>query len=649
MNRIGGRRPVRTAPDFIQSRDAIIQAAQASLPTPQANRDVADIWEGFRIRGVGFSAKVIAPGTGSGNTRVVEAFDAPNLVQTPVFTFTDTAGDNDGFAEPGETITLTVSLSNNTGFNAENTTLQIVGGNSVGYGTIFNNTALSRQFNYTVPESAACGAALTLNFNVTSSLGTTSFTRQIFTGVPNVGFSESFDAVSAPALPSGWTSSVPNPPSPNGGRQWVTSTNSPASAPNAAFNAETLTPSISDLESPVITPTAANAQLKFDIRYNTEANYDGAVLEIKIGDGNFQDILQAGGSFAAGEYNSEFATDSDNPIEGRRAWTGNSNGFVSAMVNLPASAIGQPVRFRWRNVADTQVAVEGVYIDNVQFINGYTCSVISAPVESRADFDGDGKTDLSVFRPSEGNWFLNRSTAGFTAVSFGTAGDRLTPGDYDGDGKTDVAVYRSGVWFILNSSTSTFSGIGWGLASDLPVSGDYDGDGKTDVAVFRPSEGVWYILNSSNGTFSGVQFGITTDRPVPADYDGDGRTDIAVYRGGIWFLLQSTAGFLGVSFGLDADNPVPADYDGDNRDDIAVYRPDGGVWFWINSANGQIAAVQFGQTGDVPVPGDYDGDGRDDQAVFRAGVWFLLQSRSGFAAANFGLSSDQPAPKAYIP
>ncbi len=637
-----------SAPDFIQSRDAIIAAAQASLPAPQANQDVADVWEGFRIRGIGFSAKVLTPGTGANNTRVVEAFDAPNLLQTPDFTFSDAAGDNDGFAEPGETLSLTVPLLNNTGFNAENTTLQLVGGSLVNYGTVLNNTTLSRTFNFTVPADAACGSSLTLTFNVNSSLGTASFTRQIFLGVPNILFSENFDGVFAPALPSGWTSSLATSLIPNGGQQWVTTVNSPASPPNAAFNRETLIPSLSDLESPAVTPTAANAQLKFDIRYNTEENYDGAVLEIRIGEGNYQDILAAGGSFAAGGYNSSFNTDSDNPIEGRQAWTGNSGGYVMTLVNLPASAANQAVRFRWRNASDTQVAIEGVYIDNVQLINGYSCSVSSSAVKSRADFDGDGRTDLSVFRPSDGNWYLNLSTAGFTAVNFGTAGDRLVPGDYDGDGKTDLAVRRGGTWFILNSSTVTFAGVGWGVDSDISAAGDYDGDGKTDVAVFRPSDGTWYILNSSGGT-QFTQFGQNGDLPVPADYDGDGKTDIAVYRAGTWFLLQSTVGFQGISFGLDGDNPVPADYDGDNRDDIAVFRPSEGAWFWINSSNLQVAAVQFGQAGDIPVPGDYDGDGRDDQAVFRAGFWFLLQSRSGFAGAGFGIASDQPAPKAYIP
>ena len=175
--------------------------------------------------------------------------------------------------------------------------------------------------------------------------------------------------------------------------------------------------------------------------------------------------------------------------------------------------------------------------------------------KSRFDFDGDGKTDVSVFRPSDGNWYLLQSTAGFTGVTFGQAGDKIVPADYDGDGKTDVAVFRpsSGTWYLQRSNLG-FTGILFGASTDVPVPADYDGDGKADVAVFR--NGVWYLQQSTAG-FTGIAFGLGTDLPAPADYDGDGKADVAVFRSGTWYLNRSTAGFTGVAFGAATDIPIP--------------------------------------------------------------------------------------------
>jgi uncharacterized delta-60 repeat protein len=271
------------------------------------------------------------------------------------------------------------------------------------------------------------------------------------------------------------------------------------------------------------------------------------------------------------------------------------------------------------------------------------------------DFDGDTRSDLGVYRPSTGAWYLEQSTAGFSALSFGNTADRITPADFDGDGKTDVAVYRpeSGTWYWLNSSNGAFNAVQFGATEDLPTPAHYDGDGRADVSVFRPSNGTWYRLNSSTGEFFAVQFGVSEDKPTIGDYDGDGRADIAVWRpsNGAWYRLNSSNGaFVAVSFGLSDDLITPADFDGDGATDVAVYRPSTATWYSLNSSNGALVATQFGSAEDEPTAADYNGDGRADISVFRPsnGVWYRLNSGNGsFFAAQFGVTGDRPTPAAF--
>ncbi|MEO8074242.1 MAG: FG-GAP-like repeat-containing protein, partial [Acidobacteriota bacterium] len=265
------------------------------------------------------------------------------------------------------------------------------------------------------------------------------------------------------------------------------------------------------------------------------------------------------------------------------------------------------------------------------------------------DFDGDGKSDISVYRPSSGVWYLLNSSSGFTAAQFGVSTDKIVPADYDGDGKTDIAVYRSGTWYLSRSSAG-FTGIAFGEASDILQPADFDGDGKAELAVYRPSNGTWYVLNLAANHHSNFQFGASTDKPVIADYDGDGKADYAVYRpsSGTWYLQRSTAGFTGVQFGEATDKPVPADYDGDGKTDIAVFRPSNGVWYLNRSTQG-FTGIQFGVSTDLPTPAEYDGDGKADIAVFRNGTWYLQQTTAGFTGVGFGESTDKPVPNTFVP
>ncbi len=307
--------------------------------------------------------------------------------------------------------------------------------------------------------------------------------------------------------------------------------------------------------------------------------------------------------------------------------------------------------------ADSEILVGGTFASYGGIARSSLAKLQTAAPTVRApfDYDGDGKTDFSVFRPSSGAWYLQRSTAGFQGLQFGADGDKLTPADYDGDGKTDIAIYRpsTGLWYILNSSNGTVSYPVFGVAEDLPAPGDYDGDGKADLTVFRPSQGTWYRTNSSNGSTFGMQFGANGDVPTVGDFDGDGKNDLGIFRPSIgdWYNIRSSNGSVfGERFGQTGDRIAPADYDGDGKTDIAIYRPSTGLWVIRNSATATYSYEVFGAPADIPTAGDYDGDGRADIGVWRPsdGTWYIKRSdNSQFIVFPWGQNGDKPTPSAY--
>jgi hypothetical protein len=268
------------------------------------------------------------------------------------------------------------------------------------------------------------------------------------------------------------------------------------------------------------------------------------------------------------------------------------------------------------------------------FVNSGT----SQAAKNGTDYDGDGQTDITVYR--KGAWYVRNSSNGSTTTIQwgGEAQDIPVPSDYDGDGKSDMAIYRDGTWFISRSSDGQQITVRWGgAAQDIPVPADYDGDGKADLAVYNSASAGWSIIHSSNGGFSYKVWGGPAWIPVEADYDGDGKVDIAVYNAnGLWSIVRSSDGgnTLVRWSGAAQDIPVPADYDGDGKADLAVYNSASAGWSIIHSSNGGFSYKVWGGPAWEPVVADYDGDRKADIAVYNAsnGLWSIVRSSDGYNA-----------------
>jgi Gametolysin peptidase M11 len=285
-------------------------------------------------------------------------------------------------------------------------------------------------------------------------------------------------------------------------------------------------------------------------------------------------------------------------------------------------------------------------------------SGVDSAANPSVDFDGDGRTDLgSLYRgrsPADSLWFGPSSgAASIFQIYFGATSDVPVPGDYDGDGRTDAVIFRpsTGLWYgPRTGAASIVIQMNLGQAGDLPIPGDYDGDGKTDPAIYRPSTGMFFAVLSGGGTKSQT-FGAPGDVPVPRDYDGDGKTDFAIYRAnasnglGLWYAPLSGGGVYQIYFGAASDVPVPGDYNGDGKAEAVIFRPSTGLWYGPFNGGGGLFQLTLGQTGDVPIPGYYDGDRSLDPTIYRksTGLWFSLLSGGGVRRIDgLGLNTDVP-------
>lgn len=266
-------------------------------------------------------------------------------------------------------------------------------------------------------------------------------------------------------------------------------------------------------------------------------------------------------------------------------------------------------------------------------------------------YDTSPAANVAVVRPeSSGSiWFIRGAAI---STRWGLPGDVPVPADYDGDGLTDVAIWRpsDGTWWVVHSSTNQTEVVQWGQPFDRPVPADYDGDGEADFAVYRPGGGqVWIRPDGCGNPFNVVDIGF--GEPFVGDFDGDGREEFGTLAttGQIRIRLATGATLASSIPTPTVATPVPRDYDGDGKTDLAVFTPGDARWYIRKSASGgALTNRTFGTPGFVvPVPADYDGDGTIDLATWRTtdGIWTIQPPpRQPVITQQWGQSGDTPVP-----
>jgi len=278
-------------------------------------------------------------------------------------------------------------------------------------------------------------------------------------------FAESFDAVTPPALPSGWTVAATG-----AGNLWTIVNTTSDTAPNAVFGPDGSQINDTNLTSPTINIVTTTAKVTFRNRWAFETSispYDGGVFEISISGAAFTDILSAGGSFVSGGYTGTVDTNFQNPLAGRSAWVKSSAGYpayLTTVVNLPASAAGHPVKLRWRIGTDDSTGAAGQNIDSIVVDDGATNTcvpgvTITAPAET---------TGLTASNKTTYNWAAASGATRYDVVRGGTAAFPVGPGGSEevcfdnlaGPSVTDAQTPTpgTGFWYLSRAENTCGNG-----------------------------------------------------------------------------------------------------------------------------------------------------------------------------------------------
>lgn len=298
----------------------------------------------------------------------------------------DAQGNANGVVEPGETVVIRVTAANSGSLGATavagtlTTTKALVAVDDGSASWPDIPSAQSRpsdapHFTIRLDPAFACGDSIPLKLDFTASQTPGAWTSSFAVATGSASVATTFqDAMETGA--NGWTSQTVS-----GTIAWTQTTADAASPTHSWFVSDPTTTQEARLVMPQVAGLPANSILRFQHRYNTEANYDGGVLEYTTNGGaNWTDAAPL---FTAGGYPATL--NSGSALGGRPAWAGDSGGWVETQVNL-SSLAGQTVQFRWRFASDASVSDEGWYVDDVVISStSYACApAISRPGEARS-------------------------------------------------------------------------------------------------------------------------------------------------------------------------------------------------------------------------------------------------------------------------
>jgi len=599
---IDGMKLTDCNPGFVDARNAILLADQ----TNNGGTNQCLIWDAFAKRGLGFSAE---QGSTSSSIDGTEAFDmSPECSES--LKISKTA--NPSPVEAGALLDYTLEVHNYT-----SDTLTGV--------TITDNVPADTSY-----VSATCGGSESAGI-VTFPLGdmnsgdTASCTFQV-----QVSGNLEHTVLFVDDMESGegnWTVSHGE-----GENNWTLKNSNPHSESYAWFAQETTVVTDQYLIMSNQLPLSGRPILHFWHHYNTEAGFDGGVVEISTDGGT----TWTDASMTQNGYNGSISSNWGSPIGGRQAFTGNSGGYIETLVDL-SRYNGQNVQIRFRFATDTSRGGNGWYVDDVQIVDEVAifneacveassgevdCANVTTQVISMPNIVVS--TDIIIDFGAEGiwAWLNNESWQSLHSLS----PDSMVTGHLDDNKQDDVIIdfgSQYGIWLWMNNSS-------WAqlhtLSPESMVTGDIDGSGQDDVIIdFGEPYGI--LLRMNNNAWESLH-NISPEGMVTGDIDGSGQDDVIIDFGsqyGIW-LRMNNSDWVKLHT-LSPESMVTGDIDGSGQDDVIVdFGSDYGTWVLINNDRWESL---HNISPESMVTGDIDGSGQDDVIIdfgSQYGIWVRMNN-----------------------